>query len=228
MAFSRVGTLNREAFPAGGGVTKTQRRFIIVTENPGITPSRRQQSLEDARMAVVGLGVRIGDLRVAQRHLEFDVFAPATMLPETLKRLEGMFGPAKYLRNLDAPPISAEKRQALLEAVRLFNCQRYWETHEVLEGVWRKAQGEERRLLQALILLAAAYVHTQKGRDRVALGILTRAQKLLQDIKMRVPEVDLVTLREAVRRNVESASVTPFQIPMEGGVGRLERLLGVC
>lgn len=54
--------------------------------------------------------------------------------------------------------------EALAEGVRLFREGRYFEAHEALEEAWREAQGEERRFLQGLILLAAALHQAEKGR----------------------------------------------------------------
>ena len=57
---------------------------------------------------------------------------------------------------IDAPAIVAEAR-------RLFNEHRFWEVHEVLEGLWKELSGPEKDLVQGLILVAAALVHVQKN-----------------------------------------------------------------
>ncbi|MFN4073204.1 MAG: DUF309 domain-containing protein [Thermus sp.] len=54
--------------------------------------------------------------------------------------------------------------EALGEAWHLFQEGRFFEAHEVLEEAWREAQGEKRRFLQGLILLAAALHQAQAGR----------------------------------------------------------------
>jgi len=54
----------------------------------------------------------------------------------------------------------------VLEAfLRLFQKGRYFEAHEVLEEAWREAEGEEKRFLQGLILLAAALHQGAEGRS---------------------------------------------------------------
>ncbi|WP_243032385.1 DUF309 domain-containing protein [Thermus altitudinis] len=59
----------------------------------------------------------------------------------------------------------AREATPLWEAVRsLWEAGRYFEAHEVLEGAWREAQGEEKRFLQGLILLAAALHQGKLGR----------------------------------------------------------------
>ncbi|UZX15980.1 DUF309 domain-containing protein [Thermus sp. PS18] len=55
--------------------------------------------------------------------------------------------------------------EALGEAWHLFLEGQYFEAHEVLEEAWREAQGEKRRFLQGLILLAAALHQAKNGRE---------------------------------------------------------------
>lgn len=47
--------------------------------------------------------------------------------------------------------------------LELFNRQEYWDSHEVLEDLWRETEGELRDLYQGLIQVAAALVHWQRG-----------------------------------------------------------------
>ena len=62
-----------------------------------------------------------------------------------------------------------------------FNDERFWESHEVLEGVWKKCYGEEKILVQAIILIAAALVHFQKSENSICLSVLDRASEKLKD-----------------------------------------------
>ncbi len=61
----------------------------------------------------------------------------------------------------------------------LFNEERYWESHESLEAAWRPATGDEREILQGIILLAASLVHLQKDEPDIALSIMKRANPKL-------------------------------------------------
>ncbi|HEV2233594.1 MAG TPA: DUF309 domain-containing protein, partial [Terriglobia bacterium] len=45
----------------------------------------------------------------------------------------------------------------IAEGLRLFNSQKYFETHEVLEEVWLKTVGEKKIFLHGLIQIAAAF-----------------------------------------------------------------------
>ena len=57
----------------------------------------------------------------------------------------------------------------------MFNQERFWEAHEVLEEIWHPAKGVDRDVIQGLILTAAALVHYQKNEKAVCLSILARA-----------------------------------------------------
>jgi len=61
-----------------------------------------------------------------------------------------------------------DARAAVQEARHLFNEGRFWHVHEALENVWRERSGEEKRLLQGLILAAASLVHLEKQHWDVA------------------------------------------------------------
>jgi uncharacterized protein len=69
----------------------------------------------------------------------------------------------------------------LREGVDLFNEERYWESHEVLEQVWSTSTGAGRDALQCLILTAAAFVHYQKNEPEICLSVLKRAREKAGD-----------------------------------------------
>jgi len=60
-----------------------------------------------------------------------------------------------------------------------FNNERFWECHEALEGAWKQCTGDEKELIQGLILVAAALVHYQKDENTICLSVLGRALKKL-------------------------------------------------
>jgi predicted metal-dependent hydrolase len=52
---------------------------------------------------------------------------------------------------------------SLLSGIELFNEHQFWHAHEAWERIWLRAEGAEKRFLQGLIQLAAAYHHVQRG-----------------------------------------------------------------
>jgi uncharacterized protein len=83
-------------------------------------------------------------------------------------------------KRLDIQLIPMGKLEALREGVQLFNEQRFWESHEVLEQIWRDSQGTERDAIQGLILTAAAFVHYQKNEPEVFFSVIKRARAKLE------------------------------------------------
>jgi uncharacterized protein len=111
--------------------------------------------------------------------LELDVFCPTRADLDLFIEAVKPIAEFEFVKDLNVAPPHREEVELFAEARDLFNDERYWECHEVLEGVWRTKQGEEKRLLQGIILVCAAFVHHQKGEETVALGVLGRAVKQL-------------------------------------------------
>ncbi len=66
---------------------------------------------------------------------------------------------------------------------RLFNAEKFFEAHEVLEALWRETQGRDRDFYQGLIQIAAAYVHVQKGTLKGGRELLKKASEKLERYK---------------------------------------------
>ncbi|ETN87758.1 DUF309 domain-containing protein [Thermus scotoductus] len=90
--------------------------------------------------------------------------------------------------------------EALCEAWHLFQEGRFFEAHEVLEEVWREAQGEKRRFLQGLILLAAALHQAKSGRG--GLRNLKKAEGKLLGFPSPYLSLDWRPLFEEARRRL--------------------------
>ena len=73
------------------------------------------------------------------------------------------------------------KEDGIKDGIFYFNYERFWESHESLEGVWKKCYGREKELVQGIILLAVAFAHAQKNETHIGIGMLSRALKKLGD-----------------------------------------------
>jgi predicted metal-dependent hydrolase len=73
-----------------------------------------------------------------------------------------------------------DAQTAVDEARRLFNEGKYWHVHEALEAVWLVRQGEEKTLLQGLIMAAASLVHLEKDHVDVAWRMMNQALQRLE------------------------------------------------
>lgn len=87
--------------------------------------------------------------------------------------------------------------EAWQEGIRLFNAGHWWEAHEAWEGVWLRADGNERACLSALILLAAA-LHKRWHHGSLAHRNFTKAEKYLDALPTEYAGLDLAGLRADV------------------------------
>lgn len=65
----------------------------------------------------------------------------------------------------------------LLEFIRRFNADEYWESHEVLEGLWRINRSP---FYQGLIIYASVFVHAQRGNPVGIVKQMHKANKYLE------------------------------------------------
>lgn len=72
--------------------------------------------------------------------------------------------------------VNGNLRDPRLQALVLWNRGLFFELHELLETVWRKADGPEKTGLKGLIQAAGAYVHALRGKPDAASGLARRAQ----------------------------------------------------
>jgi hypothetical protein len=121
------------------------------------------------------------------------------------------------------------------DGVARFNRGDYFDAHEVWEDVWRESASDDaRRFLQALIQIAAAYHHLQRG-ERLHRGSLRGASRLFHKALARletpwssefrppfapgtlaadiIPDVRRIDAILASGQNVTAFPVTPPRIP---------------
>ncbi len=85
--------------------------------------------------------------------------------------------------------------RALAKAVELWNLQRFFEAHEVLEDVWHTAPAHDRRFWQGLIQVAVGCCHHQRGNVRGAVALLRKAADKLGGYADVYHGVDVEQLR---------------------------------
>jgi uncharacterized protein len=132
--------------------------------------------------SILGSRESASHFRISTHAIEFNVFAGNQReLNERKKQLEKKGFEIVGTKLLDTPPVSIDRVEALKEGVELFNEERFWESHEVLEQIWRESKGIERDAVQSLILTAAAFVHYQKNEPDICLSVLKRALSKAND-----------------------------------------------
>ncbi len=155
------------------------RYLVRLTNSQGYTP-RDVKMLQAKIRELLGSAEKIGNLRTSTSAIEFDLFTERTDLNKSKSLLEAKISKVVTLRPIE--PLAASTRakmQTLREGIDLFNQERFWEAHELLEEIWHPATGVERDIIQGLILTAAALVHYQKNENDVCVSILGRAKDKL-------------------------------------------------
>ena len=144
--------------------------------------------------------------------LEVDVFLSSSQDMDLFVAAIEPLSKVEFTKNLDEAPPFKSKEEVIEEAKRYFNSERYWECHETLESVWRPAKGEERSLVQGIILVCAAQVHEQRGEREVALGISRRALPQIAWQDKTYHGIDVGILRKRVERSLATGTLPPFKI----------------
>ena len=100
------------------------------------------------------------------------------------------------------PPGAAVRSLAdvLDAAAMLFDAYLFFEVHELLEGHWRDARGDDREALQGLIQVAVGYQHLANSNFAGARALLEEGSDRL--LGRRLDGVELEPFAHAVRRSL--------------------------
>lgn len=97
-------------------------------------------------------------------------------------------------------PVRPEVIEALEEAARLFDAQRFFEAHELLEGVWRSdSERGDRGFWKGLTQMAVGWCHMQRGNAPGAVSVLSRAVANLEPYPSPHRGVDTAALVASAR-----------------------------
>lgn len=186
------------------------QRYIIHLKNQNYIPRQANWLLNRARSLVSDIGVIVRDTRVASKHVEFDTSVPEKSdIEEILRRFSTISPLSEYELLVEK---QMEKHEAMRKARDLFNNEKYWGTHEVLESVWKGAHHEEKDLLNGIILIAAALVHDEKDESSICIAILSRAMKKLSQANGFYFGMDLDEIKRRVLRIIETGKIKRFTI----------------
>ncbi len=186
-------------------------RYVVYLENGGWVPSDRASLIAKVRSLMPG-SVKVVDLRVGRGHVEVDLMVDVGGAEDVRRYVEG-FQRVIDLREIVKGEEIRESVDVVREAVRLFNGERYWEAHEVLEGLWRRLTGVEKSVIHGLILVAAAFVHLQKDELDVFRSMLARALAALEEYDVgELFGLDVGALRRWLKNAVTTNSTESVRL----------------
>jgi len=159
---------------------KDARYLVRIGHSNKYQPSDQATLLARVRTLAGPLNGKAINLRVSPSAIEFDLFvAPDADIHNVIPALHSL-GEVITCKRLDVPPAPIDAQAIVTEARHFFNEHRFWEVHEVLEGLWKDLKkGPEKELVQGLILAAAALVHVQKNEPAPVWAMLKDAMRRL-------------------------------------------------
>ena len=184
-------------------------RYMIHLKNNGYHPMHSSDLVHRAREICSDMHASIRVARVASKFLEFDVSINPNDLDLLIEKLSPI-GELDNTRHVVEEKI--EKEEGIKDGVFYFNNERFWESHESLEGVWKKCYGKEKELVQGIILLAVAFAHRQKNENSIGIGMLGRALEKLGDSPAVYGNIDIDRIRNKIKEMQTTKDLAVFEI----------------
>ena len=186
---------------------KIMDRFMLHLKNSDYVPKDAKTILSNSRDLTYGMTVNIRDCRISGKFIELDVSIHKSNLELLIEKLVSI-GNIDNSRHIIEEKI--EKNQLIKDGVFYFNNERFWECHEALEGAWKQSIGDEKELIQGLILVAAALVHYQKAEDTVCLSVLCRALKKLHNKSGQYHQINIDTVKQKIIKMLDEKEIFIF------------------
>ncbi|MBT4057371.1 MAG: DUF309 domain-containing protein [Thaumarchaeota archaeon] len=185
-------------------------RYMLHLKNSSeLNRKMAKDILRKSRIIASGMNLTLRDCRVSKKYVEFDTTISESDLDELVEKLSSI-GPLDHAKHVIEEIV--EKEKAISEGVDYFNNERFWECHEILEGVWKNCDGNEKFLVQGLILVAAGLVHYQKDEDSICISIFNRALGKLENSNGNYHNIDIDKIKEIITEMINSKDVSSFLI----------------
>lgn len=182
---------------------------MIHLKNFSYTPENSREIVHKARDLTSDLNVSIRVARIAQKFIELDVAAEKEDLNILIEKLSPIGG-KDNIRHVFEEDI--EKEQGIVDGIFYFNNERFWESHESFEGVWKKCFGREKEIVQGIILFAVAFAHAQKNDLSIGVGMLRRVLEKLGTSPSQYHSIDVDRMRNKAIDMQRTGSLTIFEI----------------
>lgn len=185
-------------------------RFMVYLNNQQFSSLDANFILKNARKSVGTYDIIVRDCRVSRFFIELDI---SISKEEKIENIIDLLKEISSLKEfVEVKERVYKKKEAIERSIQLFNEEKYWWSHEVLEGIWKIASGSEKELLNGLILLAAAFVHDQKNEKEISLSILQRALTKLFSSSGTYYTINVDIIKEKIKNIIENKQISRFTI----------------
>jgi uncharacterized protein len=186
------------------------KRYMLHLQNTLPYSTKEATMLLHKARELVEPDASVRDARVSKKYIEFDIGIPVGKdLRSILARIEVIAPLANYDEIIER---HLEKDKAIMRARELFNDERYWEAHEVLESVWKNSTGTEKEILNGIILVAAAFVHDEKDEQDICISILHRAKRKLDRASDTYYGIDMTKIVDVISEINNTGRIRRFTI----------------
>ena len=183
-------------------------RYMLHLKNNGYLPKNSRELVHKARELCSNIAsIRVA--RVASKFIELDVSVEKEKFQTVVDKLSPI-GKLDNARHVIEEEFT--KEEGIKDGIFYFNNERFWESHESLEGVWKKCSGREKDLVQGIILVAVAFAHSQKNDDKIGIGMLGRALEKLGDSPSTYQGIDVDRIRNKIAEIQNSGNLSRFEI----------------
>ena len=184
-------------------------RYMLHLKNKGYSPKNSREIVHKARDLCSDMDVSVRVARVASNFVELDISVEQDEMNSLVEKLSPI-GSLDNARHVFEEEITKEK--GIQDGIFYFNNERFWESHEAFEGVWKKCVGHEKEIVQGIILLAVAFAHAQKNEDRIGIGMLARSLEKLGTSPSVYATIDVDRIRRKIRDMQASNKLVMFEI----------------
>ncbi len=182
---------------------------MLHLKNIRYAPEHSREVVYKARELAADMNVSVRVARIARKFIELDVSVEADDLNQLLKKLVPI-GEVDNIRHVVEEEIDKEK--GISDGIFYFNNERFWESHEAFEGVWKKCYGREKELVQGIILVAVAFAHRQKNDLDIGVGMLNRALEKLGTSPSMYHSIDVDRIRNKAIQMQQANNLILFEI----------------
>ena len=184
-------------------------RYMLHLKNNDYTHKNSREIVYKARDLASDMDVSIRVCRIATKFIELDISIDPDQLDRLIEKLAPI-GAVDNVRHVFEEEI--EKEQGIQDGIFYFNNERFWESHEAFEGVWKKCYGREKEVVQGIILLAVAFAHQQKNELTIGIGMLNRAIEKLGKSPSLYHSMDVDRMRAKIVQMQKENQLTLFEI----------------
>ena len=178
-------------------------------KNTKYGPEHSREIIYKARDLTSDLDVSVRVARISKKIVEIDVGVEKEDLDILVEKLSSI-GPIDNIRHVFEEEI--EKEQGITDGVFYFNNERFWESHEAFEGVWKQCFGREKEILQGIILFAVAFAHAQEDELSIGIGMLQRVLEKLGTSPSMYHSIDIDRIRNKATEMQHANDLTIFEI----------------